>query len=77
MARLDRRAAQGERCRAAIPRGHGKTTACTAAARSRAAPFGLDGAMDGAAFRADVEQLLVREPTPGAVGAMDHLPAIR
>jgi hypothetical protein len=31
--------------------------------------------MGGGAFRADVEQLLVREPTPGAVGAMDHLPA--
>jgi hypothetical protein len=49
-----------------------------AAARidGRAAPSELDGAMGGGAFRADVEQLLVREPTPGAVGAsLLYLPA--
>ena len=75
MARLFGRAAKGERCLAA--HGHWKTTTCTAALRidGLAAPFVLDGPMDGAAFRAYVEQVLVLELTPGDVVVMDNLPA--
>lgn len=35
----------------------------------------LDGPMDGAAFLAYVEQVLVKELTPGDVVIMDNLPA--
>ena len=40
-----------------------------------AAPFVLDGPMDGDAFRAYVEQILVADLTPGDVVVMDNLPA--
>ena len=54
MARLYGRAPRGERCRAAIPHGHWKTTTFTAGLRigGLVAPFVLDGPMDGDAFRA-------------------------
>ncbi len=39
------------------------------------APLVLDGAMNGAAFRAYVEQVLVPTLSPGDVVVMDNLPA--
>ena len=75
MARLRGWAPKGERCRAAIPHGHWKTTTFTAGLRldGIAAPMLLDGAMHGAAFRAYVEQVLVPELSPGDIVVMDNL----
>ena len=61
MARLRGRAPRGERCRAGVPHGHWKTTTFTGALRlsGMTAPFVYDGPMNGAVFRAHVEQVLV------------------
>jgi transposase len=77
MARLRGWAKRGERCRAAIPHGHWKTTTFTCGLRlgGIAAPLLLDGPMDGAAFKAYVEQVLVPELIPGDIVIMDNLPA--
>jgi len=77
MARLRGWAAKGERCRAAVPHGHWKTTTFTAGLKLNgiAAPMLLDGPMHGAAFRAYVEQVLVPELSPGDIVVMDNLPA--
>jgi transposase len=77
MARLRGRAPRGERCRAAVPHGHWKTTTFTGALRlsGMTAPMVLDGAMNGAAFLAYVEQVLVPTLAPGDVVVMDNLPA--
>ena len=77
MARLYGRAPRGERCRAAVPYGHWKTTTFTAGLRigGLAAPMILDGPMDGDAFRAYVTQVLVPELEPGDIVIMDNLPA--
>jgi len=79
MARLYGRAPRGERCRAAVPHGHWKTTTFTAGLRigGIAAPWLLDGPMDGDAFRAYVTQVLVPELESGDVVVMDNLPAHR
>jgi transposase len=77
MARLYGRAPKGERCLAAVPHGHWKTTTFAAGLRigGLTAPFVLDGPMDGDAFRTYVEQVLVADLTPGDVVVMDNLPA--
>ena len=77
MSRLYGRASRGERCLAAIPHGHWKTTTFTAGLRigGLVAPFVLDGPMDGDAFRAYVSQVLAPELTTGDVVIMDNLPA--
>lgn len=77
MARLRGRSPQGERCRAAIPHGHWKTTTFVGALRlsGMTAPMTLDGAMHGAAFTAYVEQVLVPTLRPGDIVVMDNLPA--
>lgn len=77
MARLRGRSLRGERCRAAVPHGHWKTTTFTAGLRlgSLVAPMLLDGPMNGDAFRAYTEQVLVPELKPGDVVVMDNLPA--
>jgi transposase len=77
MARLRGRAPRGERCRASVPHGHWKTTTFTAALRldGLTAPMILDGPMDGTAFLAYVEQVLVPELKPGDIVVMDNLPA--
>ena len=77
MARLRGRAPRGERCRAAVPHGHWKTTTFTAGLRlgGLVAPMALDGPMNGDAFRAYVEQVLVPELNKGDVVIMDNLPA--
>ena len=77
MARLRGRSKRGQRCRAAVPHGHWKTTTFTAALRwdGLTAPMLLDGPMNGAAFLAYVEQVLVATLVPGDVVIMDNLPA--
>ena len=77
MARLYGRAQRGERCRAAVPHGHWKTTTFTASLRHDriAAPMVLDGPMNGDAFLAYVEQALVPELRPRDIVIMDNLPA--
>ena len=77
MARLRGRSRRGERCRAAVPHGHWKTTTFTAGLRlsGMTAPMVLDGAMNGTAFLAYVEQVLVPTLSPGDIVVMDNLPA--
>jgi transposase len=77
MARLRGRSLRGERCRAAVPHGHWKTTTFTAGLRlgGMAAPMLLDGPMDGDAFRACTEQVLAPELRPGDIVVMDNLPS--
>jgi len=79
MARLRGRAPRGERCRAAVPHGHWKTTTFTAGLRldGLSAPFVLDGPMDGDAFRAYLDQVLAPELRPGDIVVLDNLPAHR
>ena len=76
MARLRGRARRGERCRAAVPHGHWKTTTFTAGLRltGMSAPMVLDGAMNGPAFLAYVEQVLVPTLAPGDIVILDNLP---
>ena len=77
MARLRGQAPRGERCRAPVPHGHGKTTTFTGALRlsGMTAPMVLDGPMNGVAFLPYVEQLLVPTLQSGDVVVMDDLPA--
>jgi transposase len=79
MARRRGRAKRGQRCRAPVPHGHWQTTTFTGALRLQGvtAPMVLDGAMNGTAFPAYVEQVLAPTPRPGDVVIMDHLPAHR
>ena len=60
-----------------MPHGHWKTTTFTGALRlsGMTAPMVLDGAMNGAAFLAYVEQVLVPTLAPGDIVVMDNLPA--
>jgi transposase len=77
MARLYGRARRGRRCKAAIPHGHWKTTTFTGALRlsGMTAPMVLDGPMNGAAFKAYVEQVLAPTLQPGDIVVMDNLAA--
>lgn len=77
MARLRGRAPLGERCRAAAPHGHWKTTTFTGALRveGMTAPMVLDGPMNRAAFQAYIEQVLVPTLRRGDTVIMDNLPA--
>jgi transposase len=84
MARLRGRAPRGERLRAGIPHGHWKTTTFVAGLRLHGivAPMVLDGPIDGNAFQAYVDQVLVPEVAPGDIVIMDNLgshkrPAVR
>jgi transposase len=77
MARLRGRAKRGQRCRAAIPHGHWKTTTFTAGLRvgGMVAPMVLDGPMNGDAFLAYIRHVLVPELKKGDIVVMDNLPA--
>jgi len=77
MGRLRGWSPKGQRCRAAVPHGHWKTTTFTAGLRLNGitAPMLLDGPMHGPAFRAYVDQVLVPELKPGDIVIMDNLPA--
>ena len=77
MARLRGRAPRGKRRVASVPHGHWKTTTFTAGLRldGMVAPMVLDGAMNGEAFIAYIEQVLVPELSKGDMVVMDNLPA--
>jgi transposase len=76
MARRFGWARQGKRCRASVPFGHWKTTTLIAALRFDRidAPMTIDGALDGAAFLAYVEQVLAPTLSAGEVVVMDNVP---
>lgn len=75
MARTRGRALRSERLRAAIPHGHWKTTTFVAGLRhtGMVAPMVLDGPINGIAFQAYVDQVLVPELRPGDIVVMDNL----
>jgi len=76
MARLHGRAPRGQRCRAAVPHGHWKTTTFVGALRlsGMTAPMVLDGPINGPAFLAYVEQMLAPTLRRGDTVIMDNLP---
>jgi len=59
----------GERLRASIPHGHWKTTTFVAGLRlsGMVAPLVLDGPINGEAFQAYVDQMLIPDLVPGDV----------
>ena len=77
MARLYGRSPYGQRCVAALPHGHWKTTTFVGALRAigMTAPMVLDGPMDGLAFEAYVTQVLVPTLKPDDIVVMDNLAA--
>ena len=77
MARRYGGAPRGERCRAAVPCGHYKTTTVTAALRTTGlfATALLDGATNGQRFRAYVADTLVPALRPGDTVILDNLTA--
>ena len=79
MARLRGRAKRGQRCRGSVPHGYWKTTTFTGALRldGLTAPMVLDGPMNGEAFLAYVQQVLVPTLRSGDLVVLDNLPAHR
>ena len=77
MARLCGRSLRGTRCLGATPDGHWKTTTFVGGLRlgGMTAPMVLDGAMDGPAFLAWIEQILAPTLELGDIVVMDNLPA--
>ena len=77
MARLRGRAPRSERLVGKVPHGHWKTTTFVAGLRSSAltAPCVIDGAMNGNAFLAYVEQILAPSLKPGDIVVLDNLSA--
>ena len=75
MARTHGRAPRGERLRSPIPHGHWKTTTFVAGLRvsGMVAPMVRDGPINGIAFQAYVDQVLVPELEPGDIVVMDNL----
>ena len=75
MARRYGRAPRGQRLRMSVPHGHWKTTTFVGALRLTGitAPMVLDGPINGLAFQAYVDQVLVPELKPGDVVVMDNL----
>lgn len=75
MARTHGRAPRGERLRSPVPHGHWKTTTFVAGLRNSGmvAPMVLNGPINGAAFQAYVDQVLVPELRPGDIVVMDNL----
>jgi transposase len=75
MTRTHGRAPRGQRLVDKVPHGHWKTLTFLAALRCDAitAPFVLDGPINGAWFKAYVEQVLVPTLKPGDVVVMDNL----
>jgi transposase len=75
MVRLYGRAPVGERLVAKVPHGHWKTLTLVAALRvdGVTAPYVIDGAMDGPAFIAYIEQVLAPTLCKGDIVFMDNL----
>lgn len=76
MTRACGRSPRGERMVASAPFGPWKTVTYVAALRcdGLTAPFILDGPMDGEAFLAYLDQVLVPSLKPGEIVVMDNLP---
>ena len=77
MARRHGRSPRGERLDGPIPHGHWKTTTFVAGLGGGGflAPYVIDGAMNGAIFRARAEQMLAPALAAGDIVVMDNLPA--
>ena len=77
MARRYGRSARGLRLDGPVPHGHWKSTTFVGGLTTRGflAPYVTDGAMNGAVFRAWVEQMLAPELQPGDIVIMDNLAA--
>jgi transposase len=75
MTRLRGRCQRGKRLVAAVPHGHWRTSTFVAGLRTTglSAPLVLDGAINGDAFRAYVEQILAPTLAPGDIVIMDNL----
>jgi transposase len=75
MARTHGRALRGARLVAAVPHGHWHTTTflCGLRVSGPVAPPVPEGAIDGRAFRAYIEQMLAPTLSPGDVVIMDNL----
>jgi transposase len=75
MARTRGRAPRGERLVCPVPHGHWRTTTflCALRADGLVAPVVLDGAVDGPAFLAWVEQMLAPALRPGDTVVADNL----
>jgi transposase len=75
MTRTRGRARRGERLIASVPHGHWNTTTFLAGLRHDriVAPLVLDGPVNGAAFRAWVEQFLAPTLAPGDIVIADNL----
>lgn len=75
MARTRGRAPKGERLICAVPHGHWHTTTflCGLRTTGLVAPLVLDGAINGAAFRAYAEQFLAPALEPGDIVVLDNL----
>jgi transposase len=75
MTRRYGRARRGERLVAGVPHGHWKTTTLLTALRTDgiAAPCAIAGAVNGALFRAWIEQVLAPTLKPGDIVVMDNL----
>ena len=69
------RSLKGTRCVASAPGGHWKTTTFVCALRTAGlvAPLVLDGPINGVAFVAWIQQMLVPELRPGDIVIMDNL----
>ena len=77
MARRYGRGPRGHRVDGPVPQGHWKSTTFVGGLTSRGfiAPYVIDGAMNGAIFRAWTEQVLAPALQPGDIVVMDNLPA--
>ena len=77
MARRYGRSPRGQRLDGPVPHGHWKSTTFVGGLSSRGflAPCVLDGPMNGTAFRAWTEQMLVPKLRQGDIVIMDNLPA--
>jgi len=75
LTQLRGRARRGERLVARVPHGRWQTTTFVAGLRCTGltAPLVLDGAINGATFRAYIEQFLAPTLAPGDVVVMDNL----
>ena len=75
MARRFGRSPNGERVIGAVPQGHWQTSTFVAGLRQNGliAPLVLDGAMDGEAFLAYVQQFLAPALRPGDIVVIDNL----
>lgn len=75
MARSRGRSPRGQRCVAAVPHGHWKTTTFVGGLRQDGliAPMVTDGPMDGAMFLAYTRQFLVPALRPGDIVILDNL----